>query len=74
MNPRYVAYARAHGNDPEVQLIADRERWPGGVMCGFMLWISERWSAWHATRKLRRYAHILTAADHADFDVFIGAA
>jgi hypothetical protein len=45
-NPRYLAYAKAHGHegDPEGMLEHDREAWPGGCMCGFMLWIQARWS------------------------------
>lgn len=43
-NPRYVAYAKAHGAaDPDEMLERDRETWPGGCMIGFSLWIQERW-------------------------------
>lgn len=41
-NPRYAAYAAAHGRTPEDQLDADRLEWPGGIMCGFVLWNSAR--------------------------------
>jgi hypothetical protein len=43
-NPRYLAYCLAHGEtDPEVMLERERERWPGGVMVGYSLWIQEQW-------------------------------
>lgn len=41
-NPRYVAFAATHGRTPEAQLDADRVEWPGGVMAGFIIWISQR--------------------------------
>lgn len=41
INPTYVAYAAAHGRTPEQQLAHDHEAWPGGVMCGFILWVSK---------------------------------
>lgn len=41
-NPRYTAYAKANGNDPEQQLRIDEETYPGGKMVGFILWIRER--------------------------------
>lgn len=42
-NPRYVAYCAAHGvDDPDVMRARDAERWPGGKMCGFILWMRER--------------------------------
>lgn len=72
-NPRYVAYARAHGNDPEAQLAADRIAWPGGVMAGFTLWIGEQWAEWRANTGHLGRDYILTEADHADFDERIGA-
>ena len=41
-NPRFVAYAAAHGRTPEAQSDHDRQEWPGGMMVGFMLWMSDR--------------------------------
>lgn len=38
-NPRFVAYSSANGNTPENQLIIDKEKYKGGSMCGFMLYI-----------------------------------
>jgi len=41
-NPRYVAYAKAHGKTPDAMMEHDRDAWPGGCMCGFILWMSEQ--------------------------------
>lgn len=46
--PRYMAYARAQGRSPEAQLAHDEAEWPGGRMCGFVLWISEKWREFEA--------------------------
>lgn len=40
-NPRFVAYAKAHGKTPSAMLEHDAKEWPGGTMCGFILWIGE---------------------------------
>ncbi len=44
-NPRYLAYCTAQGRGPEEQTAFDKERWPGGCMCGYMQWIAERKAA-----------------------------
>lgn len=42
-NPRYLAYARAHGASSGDEMIErDRITWPGGIMCGFILWNTAR--------------------------------
>lgn len=66
-NPRYAAYARAHGRAPEDMLTHDRSAWPGGPMCGFILWMSRRWRDWRSLRS-KRHDEILSADDYADFD------
>lgn len=49
-NSRYLLYCKAHGNDwdPSRQLEEDSMKWPGGKMCGFMLWIQEKWRVFGA--------------------------
>lgn len=41
-NPRYLAYCRWHGVTPDEMLAHDRKVWPGGPMCGFILWSHAR--------------------------------
>ena len=45
-NPRFLAYCAANGFTPEEMLEHDRQRFPGGHMCGFVLWISEMIVKW----------------------------
>jgi len=66
-NPRYVAYATAHGRDPDAMLLHDREAWPGGSMVGFMCWIQERLGEWRKARGLRRDAAPCGDQQHDDF-------
>ena len=40
MNPRFLAYCRAHGMSPQEMFAHDREKYPGGLMCGFITWHS----------------------------------
>jgi hypothetical protein len=42
MNPYYLAYCKANKNTPEIQMEQDQKSYPGGVMCGFILWISNK--------------------------------
>lgn len=41
-NQHYIAYAQAHGKTPDDMMGYDVATWPGGCMCGFLLWISSR--------------------------------
>lgn len=66
---RYVAYARAHGAMPAEMLERDRERWPGGVMCGFILWIGRQWKAWAA--EAGESLEIRDEAKHNRFDAWL---
>jgi len=57
-NPRYAAYAQAHGRTPDEMMEHDRAAWPGGCMCGFIVWMSEQTQAfWKACQNafLDRY-------------------
>jgi len=56
-NPRYAAYAKAHGNAAEAQLEHDTLVYPGGCMCGFILWITEAWGSFYAETKTNRWTH-----------------
>lgn len=55
-NPRYRVYARRHGKTPEEMLAHDEHAWPGGRMAGFMLWISQQWTAWAKLKGMTRTA------------------
>jgi hypothetical protein len=69
-NPRYVQYALAHRKTPEQMIEADKERWPGGHMAGFMIWISQRKSEFyeaHPEAFLDRYR----ISDHKAWDDWI---
>ena len=68
---RYTVYAAQHGKTPDEMLAHDKKRWPGGKMCGFMLWINKRWQEWHEAKGYRRHDYIVTSADHVDFDAWI---
>ena len=45
-NPYYICYAKTHGKTPEDMLLQDDVTFPGGVMCGYILWIREQWRQW----------------------------
>lgn len=68
--PRYIAYAAAHGMSPEQMLAADAVRYVGGKMAGFMIWTSQQWRAW-AKASGRDSRAPKSAADHASFDAFL---
>lgn len=65
--PRFAAYARVHGRTPEAQIEHDKAAWPGGVMCGFVLWNNERWREWRAANGYR-HDDILPSDAHERYD------
>lgn len=65
-NPRYVAYARAHGNTPVYQSALDRERFPGGRMAGYLVWLGKQYRAYTAAGL--HAGSVWTDRDHAEFD------
>lgn len=44
-SPRYQAYAKASNLTPEEMMAHDQEALPGGVMVGYILWITEKLSS-----------------------------
>jgi len=50
LNPRYVAYARVHGRTPNEMMSHDMTQYPGGCMCGFILWMDEQKRAFKKAR------------------------
>ena len=70
-NPRYIVYAAANGRSPDEMLAFDRERFPGGQLAGFTLWISGKWREWRSINR-RGHRDALGSDDHESFDRFIG--
>lgn len=64
--PRYLAYCRARGYDPEVMLQRDREQFPGGCMAGYINWISNLWNVWESEGNDRR-----APEGHEKFDAWL---
>jgi hypothetical protein len=60
---RYVQYALAHGVKPGAMRDQDRKRWPGGSMCGFILW---------GRRSAQAFAEENTCRDFASVELKLG--
>lgn len=69
-NPRYAVYASAHGLDPGAMLARDCLEYPGGKMCGFILWTGARWREWRKLRGMKE-RDPLFPEHHAAFDFWI---
>jgi hypothetical protein len=68
-NSRYVAYCQAHKLTPDEMLQRDEVLWPGGVMCGYMLWIGRRF----AEAKIEQTDYFFDGHlyDHVGFDEWL---
>jgi hypothetical protein len=40
-SPNFLAYCNSQGKTPEQTLEDDLKKYPGGIMCGFVLWTSK---------------------------------
>ena len=69
--PRYVAYCKANGNTPEAHLEADRLRYSGVRMCGFICWMSDRKRAFAAAHPEKMLNGLV--ADHDAFTAFLNS-
>lgn len=68
-NPRFVHYAREHNRTPEQMLLHDKKRFPGGSMCGFMLWINERWNEFCIKARISR--EFICTPEQRAFDAWL---
>lgn len=71
-NQRYVAYARSLGETPAQAFERDAKRYPGGRMCGFILWVNERWREFDKTQGNGR-EHVRSKEEHAAFDRWLAS-
>lgn len=69
--PRYIAYCKDQGRSTEDQMDHDSLKWPGGVMCGFILWISNRWATWKKENNWPPHA-VVSETQHTAFDKWLG--
>jgi hypothetical protein len=71
---RYRAYAAAQGLDADTMVAADRLLWPGGLMAGFILWLSARGSEFRAAQNMPADARLSDADQAAYTEWLLGEA
>lgn len=72
--PRYVAYAKAHGKTPDGMMAHDDKRWPGGCMTGFILWMAEKTGQYaRATGRRRGNIELEAEIRTTKFDQWLAA-
>ena len=69
-NPYYIAYAKAHGMNPEEMMLHDKEEHTGGVMTGFILWMSKKRDEFHALRPDCFYDKYRSSSPIADLEAW----
>ena len=66
-NPRFIAYAEAHGRTPEEQIAADRVEYPCSCMAGFISWMAPIIHAFEKVHELPNAASCMPA----EFTLFV---
>jgi hypothetical protein len=69
VNTRFLHYARVHGRTPEEMLKYDEERFPGGKMAGYIMWIDQRWNDYTTRVGIRR--PVVSHKHHSAFDQWL---
>ncbi len=73
-NPRFLAYCKSVGGSPEQVLARDREKYPGGHMAGFMLWIRDAWRRWASeVGEKEEWGGAWSSRQHEAFDAWLRA-
>lgn len=68
--PRYVAYAKAHGKTPDEMMEHDNWHQSGGCMLSYIFWITAHWREWDA---LTKHVGPHSDADCAKFDEWLAS-
>ena len=68
-NPRYVAYAKSNGMEPQEQMEFDDIKYPGGIMAGFIIWSNVALSAFRSEHPESFYGNSLV--NHAAYDAWL---
>ena len=69
MNPRYLAYCKAHGKTPDEMVAHDLPKYSTGIFFDFPLWIEGKWYEWRKANN--KVGVALRQQDHADFDKWL---
>lgn len=72
-NPRYVAYAKAHGRTPEEMGAHDEAARPTACMLEFILWNDARIAEWCKERGYRRDGAVVGEDRQADYSAWLAA-
>ena len=71
MNPRYLIYCQCNGNTPDEQQKKDNEKYHGGKMLGFILFIQHHLQQFKKNNTDSFYGSYLTATGSIKFDEYL---
>lgn len=68
-NERYVIWSQFNGNTPDSQLELDKQKYKGGCMCGFNLWINKRVEEFK--KEMPQFCVGTQIQNHSEFNNFL---